>query len=56
MGTAAWTQFTENVIRVAVHRLRKRFGENVRHEIAQTVDTPEEISAELNYLIEALHQ
>ena len=53
---AATLGVTENVIRVAIHRLRKRFGENVRHEIAQTVDTPEEISAELNYLIEALHQ
>jgi RNA polymerase sigma factor (sigma-70 family) len=47
---------TENVVRVAIHRLRKRFGENVRHEIAQTVDNPDEISAELNYLIEALRQ
>lgn len=47
---------TENVLRVAIHRLRKRFGENVRQEIAQTVDSPEEISAELNYLIEALRQ
>lgn len=47
---------SENAVRVAIHRLRKRFGENVRQEIAQTVDTPEEISAELNYLIEALQQ
>jgi RNA polymerase sigma factor (sigma-70 family) len=47
---------TENVVRVAIHRLRKRFGESVRHEIAQTVDSPDEISAELNYLIDALRQ
>ncbi len=46
---------SENVIRVAVHRLRKRFRETVRDEIAQTVETEEEISTELNYLIEVLH-
>jgi len=55
-AAAAELGVTENVVRVAIHRLRKRFGENVRHEIAQTVDTPDEISAELNYLIDALQQ
>ncbi len=52
---AAELGVSENVIRVAVHRLRKRFREAVRDEIGQTVETEEEISNELNYLIEALH-
>lgn len=41
-------------IKVAIHRLRKNFGEAVRAEIAQTVDDPEDIAEELRYLIEVL--
>lgn len=42
-------------VKVAVHRLRQKFGEAIRREIAETVETEEEISGELRYLIEALH-
>ena len=42
-------------VKVAVHRLRQRFREAIQSEITQTVDSPEEVSAELRYLIEALH-
>jgi RNA polymerase sigma-70 factor (ECF subfamily) len=45
---------SQNALKVAIHRLRKRFRELVRDEIAQTVNSEEEIPAELNYLIEAL--
>lgn len=45
---------SENVIRASIHRLRKRFRKGVRNEIAQTVETEEEISTGLNYLIEVL--
>jgi len=38
----------------AIHRLRQKFGEAIRSEIADTVDTEEEIRDELRYLIEAL--
>jgi RNA polymerase sigma factor (sigma-70 family) len=37
-------------VRVAVHRLRRRFGELVRREIAQTVSSPVEIDDELRHL------
>jgi hypothetical protein len=39
---------------VAIHRLRQQFGEAVRAEIAETVDTEEEVRSELRYLIDAL--
>jgi RNA polymerase sigma-70 factor (ECF subfamily) len=45
---------TRAAAKVAIHRLRQRFGEAIRSEIADTVDTEEEIRDELRYLIEAL--
>lgn len=38
-------------VKVAVHRLRKRFGELVREEIGRTVDGPEEVEDELHSLL-----
>ncbi len=48
LGTSA------GAVRVAIHRLRKDFGEAVRAEISQTVDSPAEVAEELRYLIEVL--
>jgi len=45
---------TEGAVKVAMHRLRARYGELVREEIAKTVSTPEEVDQELKYLIEVL--
>lgn len=45
---------TEGAVKVAVHRLRKRFREMVREEIAQTVATEREIDEEVRYLLTAL--
>ncbi len=45
---------TEAAIKVAVHRLRRRYGELVRKEIAQTVATAEEVDDEMNSLYAAL--
>ena len=45
---------TEGAIKVAIHRLRKRFRELVKAEIAHTVPEPGQIQDELRYLIEAL--
>ncbi len=45
---------SEGAIKVAVHRLRRRYGELVRAEIAQTVTTPEEADEELRYLFAVL--
>ena len=46
----------EGALKVAVHRLRKRYGELIRSQIAQTVATPEEIDEELRYLFAVLRE
>jgi len=45
---------TEGAVKVAVHRLRRRFREMVREEIAQTVADEQEIDEEVQYLLTAL--
>ena len=45
---------SSGALKVAIHRLRQKFGEAIRSEIADTVDTEEEIAGELRYLIEVL--
>ncbi len=45
---------TEGAVKVAIHRLRKRFRELVKAEIAHTVSDPAEIQDELRYLVEVL--
>ena len=48
---------SEGAVKVAVHRLRIRFRELVKAEIAQTVGGADEVQDELRYLIETLsHQ
>jgi RNA polymerase sigma-70 factor (ECF subfamily) len=44
----------EGALKVAIHRLRKRFRDVVRAEIAQTLSDPAEVREELRYLIEVL--
>jgi RNA polymerase sigma factor (sigma-70 family) len=44
----------EGAVKVAVHRLRQRFRELLRAEVAQTVSRPEEIDGELRHLIAVL--
>jgi RNA polymerase sigma-70 factor (ECF subfamily) len=41
-------------LKVAVHRLRQRYGELLRAEIAQTVADPSEVDEEIRYLVAAL--
>jgi RNA polymerase sigma-70 factor (ECF subfamily) len=53
---AAKLGLSEGAVKVAVHRLRKRFREAVRNELAHTVESPAEINEELRYLVEALSQ
>ena len=48
--TASELGMSEGAVKVAVHRLRKRFRDLVREEIAQTVSSPEEIEDELRHL------
>jgi DNA-directed RNA polymerase specialized sigma24 family protein len=45
---------TEGAFKVAVHRVRNRFREALRHEVAQTVATPGEVDDELRHLLSAL--
>jgi RNA polymerase sigma-70 factor (ECF subfamily) len=45
---------SEGAVKVAVHRLRKRFREFVKAEIAQTVGDPAHVEEELRYLVEVL--
>jgi len=42
---------TEGALRVAVHRLRKQFGDALRDTIADTVDRVEDVDDELRYLL-----
>jgi len=45
---------TEGAFKVAVHRMRSRFRECLRQEVAQTVATPGEVDGELRHLLSAL--
>lgn len=45
---------TEGALRVAIHRLRKRFREVFREEVAHTVAAPGEIDGEMRHLMSAL--
>lgn len=51
---AAATGLSEGAVRVAVHRLRKAYGRALRDEIADTLDDPTGVDAELAALREAL--
>ena len=44
----------EGTVRVAIHRLRRRFRELVKAEISQTVSEPDDVAGELRHLIEVL--
>jgi len=45
---------TEGAVRVAVHRLRRKFQKRLRAEIAETVADPAEVDDEIRYLLRAL--
>jgi RNA polymerase sigma-70 factor (ECF subfamily) len=59
-GEASYTEIGaqlnlgESAIKMAVLRLRRRYGELIRAEIAQTVTTPEETDEELRFLFSVL--
>jgi len=48
---AARLGMSRSAVAVAVHRLRQRYGQLVRDEIAHTVASPAEVEEELRYLI-----
>jgi RNA polymerase sigma-70 factor (ECF subfamily) len=51
---AATLGMTAGAIKVTVHRMRERYRELLREEIAQTVATPEDVAEELKHLLAAL--
>lgn len=46
---------TEGAVKVAVHRLRKRYRTLLREEIAHTVASPAEVDEEIRHLFAAFH-
>jgi RNA polymerase sigma-70 factor (ECF subfamily) len=52
--TAAKLGMTEGAVKVAVHRLRRRYRELLRDEIAQTVASEDEVDEEIRHLFDAL--
>ncbi|MEZ4321259.1 MAG: sigma-70 family RNA polymerase sigma factor [Myxococcota bacterium] len=51
---AARLDRSEGAVKVAVHRLKKRFGDALRDEVSETIDGPDEVDAELRQLLDAL--
>lgn len=51
---AAELGLKENAVRVAVFRMRRRYGDLLRAQVADTVTSPEEVAAELDYLFSLL--
>jgi DNA-directed RNA polymerase specialized sigma24 family protein len=53
---AAQIGVTEGSVKVAVHRLRRRFREVLRDEVMQTVSGAEEVDEEIRFLLAALRR
>ncbi|SPE62412.1 RNA polymerase, sigma-24 subunit, ECF subfamily [Verrucomicrobia bacterium] len=54
---AEWTAFlgmSRGAVKVALHRLRRRFGQLLRQEIAHTVASPAEVDEEIRHLFAAV--
>jgi RNA polymerase sigma-70 factor (ECF subfamily) len=45
---------SEGAVKVAVHRLRRRYRQLLREEVAQTVASLDEVEAEMRHLIAVL--
>lgn len=53
-GLATELGMSVGALRVAVHRMRKKYGNIPRAEIAETVSVPEEIDDEIRFLLSTL--
>ena len=53
-GTALRLKVTEASLKWAVHKLRRRYGEIFREEIAHTVSSPDEVDAEIRHLFSVM--
>ena len=47
---------SEGAVKVAVHRLRRRFRERLREVVAETVLNPDDVDDELEYLSTVLRR
>jgi RNA polymerase sigma-70 factor (ECF subfamily) len=45
---------SEGAVKVAMHRLRRRFRETLTDEISETVSDPADITGEIEYLLKAV--
>lgn len=52
--TAGQLNLTEGAVRTAIYRMRQRYGELLRAEIAQTVNGPHELEEELRHFVAVL--
>ena len=50
---AASLEMTDGAVRVAVHRLRRRYRELLREEIGQTLSDPSQVDEEMRSLFSA---
>ena len=55
-AVAAEMGVSPGAVAVAVHRLRQRYGELLRAEIAQTVASPAEVDEEMHHLFEIINR
>lgn len=53
-AAAARLGLTEGAVKIAVHRLRERYRDRLRREVAQTVSSADEIRDEMHLLLAAL--
>lgn len=45
---------SEGAVKVAIHRMRKRYGTLLRQEVADTLADPKDVDQELRLLLQAL--
>ncbi len=55
-GVCEILQLSPEAARVAAHRMRKRYRQILREEIAQTIATPQEVDDEIRHLFAALRR
>jgi RNA polymerase sigma-70 factor (ECF subfamily) len=53
-NVSAELKLTEGAVKVALHRLRRRFGELLRSQVAYTVADPELVEEEIRHLLTAI--
>jgi RNA polymerase sigma-70 factor (ECF subfamily) len=47
---------SEGALKVAIHRLRRRFAQSLRDEIGRTVASPAQVEEEMRYLLEVIRR